>query len=378
MKTVQRIVIAALALVCGLPPVIAQSKNDVIAYIGTYTRGKSKGIYAWRFSPSSGKLTELGLAAETSNPSFLAIHPNHKVLYAANENATGTVTAFSLDPATGKLTLLNSAASHGNGPCHLVVDHGGNFLFVANYGSGNIAVLPLHADGSLGESTTVIQHAGSSANKARQSGPHAHCVTQSPDGHFVMVEDLGLDQVMVYRFDAADGALTANDPPFAKLPPGTGPRHLAFSPNGRFAYVVGEMFSNITAFHYDRTRGALDSFQTISMLPDNFKGNNSGAEVVIHPNGKFLYGSNRGDNSVAVFAVDSGKGTLTALERVPTQGKTPRSIAIDPTGQYLFAAHQDSDSIVVFKINSKTGIPAATGEVLEAGAPVCVLFVAAH
>lgn len=371
----KRILIAAVALFCAIPACYAQ---DVTAYVGTYTRGKSKGIYAWRFNPASGKLTSLGLSAETVNPSFLAVHPNHRFLYAVNETGKGAVTAFTIDAATGKLTALNSVPTRGGGPCHLAVDHSGKYLFAANYGSGSTIVLPINADGSLGEATAFVQHSGSSVNKQRQNGPHAHCVTQSPDGHFLLVEDLGLDEVLVYRFDASNGALSPNDPPFAKLPPGTGPRHLAFSPNGRFAYVVGEMFSNVTAFHYNAARGALDSFQTISMLPEDFKGDNSGAEIVAHPSGKFVYGSNRGDNSVAVFAVDSAKGTLTAKDRVSTGGKTPRSIAIDPTGGYLFAAHQDSDSVVVFRIDQKTGVPKATGEVLEAGAPVCVIFVPAH
>src|SRR5271157_3328390 len=282
MKTSQRILIAALALLCALPPAVAQSQSDFIAYVGSFTRGKSKGIYAWRFNPSSGKLTALGLAAETSNPSFLAVHPNRRFLYAVNENGAGTVSAFSIDAATAKLALLNTASTRGNGPCHLAVDHSGKYLFAANYGSGSTAVLPIHDDGSLGEASAFVQHAGSSANKDRQSGPHAHCVTQSPDGRFLLVEDLGLDEVLVYRFDAAKGTLTANDPAFAKLAPGTGPRHLAFSPSGRFAYVVGEMFSNVTAFHYDAARGALDEFQTISMLPADFKGNNSGAEIAVH------------------------------------------------------------------------------------------------
>jgi 6-phosphogluconolactonase len=371
----KRFLIAAAALLCALPPVFSQ---DVIAYAGTYTRGKSKGIYAWRFSPATGKLTSLGLAAETSNPSFLAVHPNRRFLYAVNENNTGAVSAFSIDAATGKLTLLNSAPSRGSGPCHLAVDHSGKYLFIANYGSGSIAVLPIHDDGSLGEASAFVQHAGSSVNRQRQGGPHAHCVTQSPDGRFLLVEDLGLDQVVVYRFDASKGTLTPNDPPFAKLPPGTGPRHLAFANNGRFAYVLAEMFNNVTAFRYDAARGSLDPFQTVSTLPADFKGTSYGAEIAVHPNGKFLYASNRGHDSIAVFAIDAAKGTLTALDRVPTQGKTPRSFAIDPTGAYLFAAHQDSDSIVVFRIDPKTGIPKATGDVLEAGAPVCVIFVAAR
>ena len=374
MRLTRRFLLAAAALVCALPPAVSQ---DLTAYVGTYTRGKSKGIYAWRFNPSSGKLTPLGLAAETSNPSFLAIHPNRRFLYAVNENANGMVTAFSIDHATGKLTMLNSVSSRGNGPCHLAVDHTGKYVFVANYGSGSVAVLPIHEDGSLGESTAFVQHSGSSANPQRQKGPHAHCVTETTDGR-LLVEDLGLDEVVIYRFDASKGTLTPNDPPFAKLAPGSGPRHLAFGPGGRNAYVLSEMKSTVTAFHYDRARGSLEEFQTISTLPADFQGSSSGAEIAVSPNGKFLYASNRGHNSIAVFAIDPKSGALTALERVPSGGKTPRNFAIDPTGHWLFAAHQDSDNIVIFRIDPQTGIPKPTGDALEAGAPVCVVFLAAR
>jgi 6-phosphogluconolactonase len=374
MKSLTRFLIVAAALVCAIPPAFTQ---DLTAYVGTYTRGKSKGIYAWHFNPATGKLTSMGLSAETSNPSFLAVHPNRRFLYALNENSKVTVSAFAIDSATAKLKFLNSASSRGDGPCHLAVDQSGKFLFVANYGSGSTAVLPIHEDGSLGESASFVQHAGSSADKARQQGPHAHCVTQSPDGRFLMVEDLGLDEVLVYRFDASKGTLTPNSPPFAKLAPGTGPRHLAFSGDARFAYVLGEMFYNVTAFRYDASHGSLEQFQTVPMLPAPVKGN-SGAEIAVHPNGKFLYASNRGADSIAVFGLDPVKGTLTVLDHVSTKGKTPRSFAIDPTGAYLLAAHQDSDNIVVFRIDPSTGVPKATGEELEAGAPVCVIFVAAH
>jgi 6-phosphogluconolactonase len=374
MKLSIRSFIAAAALLSLAAPAFS---GDLTMYVGTYTRGKSKGIYAWDFNSSTGKLSPLGLVAETSNPSFLAIHPNKRFLYTVNEDSKGMVTAFSMG-ADGKLTQLNSVSSRGNGPCHLAVDHSGKYVFVANYGSGSIAVLPIHPDGSLGEATAFVQHEGSSVNRQRQSGPHAHCVTQSPDGKFLLVEDLGLDQVLVYRFNAAKGTLTPATPAFEKLAPGTGPRHLAFAKNGRVVYVLGEMLSTVTAFHYDPARGALAQFQSISMLPDGFKGDTTGAEIAVHPNGKFLYASNRGHDSIAVFAIDPAKGTLTALERVPSGGKTPRSFAIDPGGRYLFAAHQNSDSVVVFQIDPKTGIPKATGEVLEAGAPVCVTFRAAR
>ena len=375
MKTIRRILLAAAALACAAPAF----SQEFTAYIGTYTRGKSKGIYAGRFNSKTGTLSALALAAESSNPSFLAVHPNRRFLYAANENSKGAVSAFSIDPKTDKLTLLNTVSSRGDGPCHLAVDHSGKFLFVANYGSGSVAVMPIHTDGSLGESTEFVQHKGSSVNPQRQTGPHAHCVTQSPDGKFLLVEDLGLDEVLVYRFDSARGTLTPDDPPFAKLAPGTGPRHLAFSPNGRFAYVLGEMFSNVTAFHYDAARGSLDSFQIASLLPADFHGSNSGAEIAVHPNGKFLYGSNRGHNSIAVFSIDPAKGTVTAVAHASTQGKTPRNFAIDPTGAWMIAANQDSDNLAIYKIDAKTGIPQPTGDNhIEAGAPVCVLFVAAR
>lgn len=372
MRLTRRFFLAAAALVCALPPAVSQ---DLTAYVGTYTRGKSKGIYAWRFDPSTGKTTALGLVGETSNPSFLAVSPDRRFLYAVNENGRGMVTAFSIDHATGRLTTLNSVSSRGDGPCHLAVDRTGKYVFVANYGSGSIAVLPIRGDGSLGEATAFVQHSGSSVNRQRQSGPHAHCVTEAPDGR-LLVNDLGLDKVLVYRFDASKGTLTPNDPPYGKLAPGSGPRHLAFGPDFRVAYVLSEMMSTVTAFHYNRARGSLDEFQTISTLPADFKGSSSGAEIAIAPNGKFLYASNRGHNSIAVFAIDPARGGLSALERVPSGGKTPRSFAIDPTGQWLFAAHQDSDNIVIFRVDPRTGIPKPTGGVLEAGAPVCVLFVA--
>lgn len=371
-----------IALACAFPVAFAQSpkaggKGDYYLYVGTYTRAKSKGIYAWRFDAANGSLREMGLVAETSNPSFLALAPNGKFLYAANENSTGMVSAFAIGAATGKLTPLNQVSSKGSGPCHVSLDPAGKFVFVANYNSGSIASYKVQPDGSLSEAVSTVQHSGSSVNRQRQSGPHAHSVVVSPDGHFLLSADLGLDEVLVYHI-GADGSLTPNDPPFGKVAPGSGPRHIAFSRNGRFVYVVSEMIPGVTVFRYDRARGGLESIQTISSLPEGPVGTSSGAEIAVSPNGKFVYSSNRGANSIAAFAVDPSKGTLTEAGRFPSGGKTPRNFAIDPTGRWLFAAHQDSDSIVKFRINPQSGALEPAGETLEAGAPVCVVFQAVH
>ncbi len=380
--------ILGVALACALPAGLAQQapktagKGDYYLYAGTYTRQKSKGIYAWRFHAADGTLQSLGLVGETSNPSFLAAAPNGRFLYAANEDsryqgqATGTVSAFAIDGATGKLTALNKVVSKGAGPCHVSLDPSGKWLFVANYNSGSIASFPVHEDGSLGDAVGFVQDAGSSVNRQRQSGPHAHSVVPSPDGRFLLSADLGLDEVLVYRLGAG-GELTPNEPPFAKVAPGSGPRHMAFSHDAKFVYVVSEMIPGVTVFRYDAQHGSLESMQAISSLPDDFTGTKSGAEVAVSPSGKFVYASTRGADSIAVFAVDRAKGTLTAAGRFPSGGKTPRNFGIDPTGAWLFAAHQDSDSIVKFRINSNTGALTPTGETLEAGAPVCVIFVAA-
>jgi len=351
---------------------------DYLVFAGTYTRGPSKGIYSLRFQTESGKLAPLGVAAETPNPSFLALHPNHRFLYAVNEgNAHGsTVSAFAIDAGTGKLTLLNQVSSRGAGPCHLAVDRSGRWLAVANYESGHLALMPVAADGKLGEATFVERHEGSSVNRARQSGPHAHCVLFAPDNRFLLLADLGLDKIFVYRFDAAKGTLAPADPPFASVAPGAGVRHLAFHPNGRVLYAIDEMASTVTAFHYDPAGGALSDFQAISTLPENFQGRSSTAEIAVNAAGTRLYGSNRGHDSIALFAIDPVKFTLTAMEQTPTLGKTPRHFTLDPDGGYLLAANQDSSDITVFKVHPTTGELTPVGRpVTDAPFPVCILFV---
>ena len=374
--------LADAALLC--PTVQAASENETLGYIGTYTGPKSKGIYSFRLD-SSGRISPPALVAETENPTFLAIHPNQRFLYAANEvgkfggKKSGSVTAFAIEAKSGKLTQLNQQPSGGDGPCHLMVDASGKNVLVANYGGGSVEVLPVKEDGRLGEPSTFIQHEGASINKQRQAGPHAHFITTDPANRFAFTCDLGLDKVLVYRFDTAKGSLVPNDPPSAPIKPGSGPRHLAFHPNGRYAYVINEMACTLTALSYDEKRGELKEIQTVSTLPpeEELKPSFSTAEVEVHPSAKFLYGSNRGHDSIVVFLIDENTGKLTYVQNQSTQGKMPRHFAIDPTGRYLLAENQGSNTIVPFSLDQKTGRLTPTGQVVEGvGAPVCIKFVA--
>jgi 6-phosphogluconolactonase len=348
-------------------------------FFGTYTGEKSKGIYRARLDLASGKLSEAELAGEVENPSFLALHPDGKFLYSAGEVSNfegkpgGAVSAFSLDRATGKLTLLNQQSSGGAGPCHLVVDRGGKNVLVANYGGGSVAALPIEKDGKLRLASAFVQHKGSSVNPRRQEGPHAHSINLDPAGKFAFVADLGLDKVLIYKFDAEKGTLTPNDPAFAAVLPGAGPRHFAFHPSGRFAYVINEMHSTVTAFGYDAARGALQDIHVASTLAEPKQGNST-AEVQVHPSGKFLYGSNRGHDSLAIFSIDQESGELTVVGHQSTGGKTPRNFGIDPTGAFVLAANQSSDSVVVFRVDQQTGRLTPTGQSIEVPRPVCVKF----
>ena len=384
----RRLALLFLALIAVLTPFAqaqrSHANDSYLVYVGTYTGPQSKGIYAFRFDPASGKSISLGLVAETTNPSFLAIDPSQRYLYAANEvgdykgEQSGGVSAFAIDRKNGKLTFLNEVSSRGAGPCHVALDKTGKYVLVANYDSGTVAVFPMLPDGRLGEASAVVQHGGHGPNAERQEGPHAHEIQLSSDNRFAIAADLGLDKLLVYRFDAAKGALTASDPPFAKVDPGAGPRHFAFHPNGRFAYALNEMGGSITSFAYDPRPGSLRKLQSISALAADFKGQNESAEIVADASGKFLYASNRGPDNIAVFAIDSAKGTLRLVEHVSTKGKTPRNFAIDPTGRYLLVANQESNGIVVFRIDPKTGRLTDTGQSLETPSPVCLVFVAAE
>ena len=363
----------------------------MLVYIGTYTRAGSDGIYAFRFDDRTGALRPIGLAAKTSNPSFLVVHPNGRWLYAANEDETyegqksGAVSAFAIDRATGRLTLLNQQSSHGAAPCHLALDRTGRYLLVANYTGGNVAVLPIEFDGRLGKSSAVAQHTGSSVDHERQEGPHAHAVLMDETNRFALAADLGADKVFVRRFDADRGILTGDarqgdaadraEPSTVSLPPGSGPRHLAFAPSYKRLYVINELSSTISAFGWNAANGMLTAEQRVSTLPAGVSASNTTAEITLHPSGRFLYGSNRGHDSIAVFRVDPGTGALTFVEHEPAGGRTPRNFAIAPGGHWLIAANQDSNSVVTFRIDQQTGALERAGNAATVPLPVCVTFV---
>ena len=348
-------------------------------YVGTFTGpGWAEGISVFRMDPAAGALAHEQTVAGVENPSFLALHPTQRFLYAVSEmsdaerRSGGSVVAFAIDLATGHLTILNRQPSGGAGPCHVSVDPAGRYALVANYGSGHVAALPIQHDGRLGAPTDVVEHTGRGPIPRRQEGPHAHFIATAPAGTFVLATDLGIDRVMVYRLDAAAGKLVPNDLPFAQERSGAGPRHLAFHPSARFVYVLNEIDSTLSAFAYDAARGALRIVQTASTLPADFTGPNSTAQVVVHPTGRFAYASNRGHDSIVIFAIDQDTGRLTYVGHEPTRGRTPRNFNVDPTGTFLLAANQNSNTIVTFRIDHQTGRLAAAGPVAETPAPVCI------
>ena len=358
--------------------------SKYLLYVGTYTTNGSKGIYTYSFDPRSAQLGALGVAGETVNPSFLALDPSSRFLYAVNEvpkykdESSGGVSAFAVDRATGKLSFLNEVSSGGADPCYVALDKTGKYVLVANYTGGSVAAFPVQHDGSLGAATAIVQHKGSGPNKERQDGPHAHWIETTPDNRFAIAADLGLDELVVYHFDASNGTLAPNDPPFAKVEAGAGPRHLAFHPNGRFAYVINELQSTVSAFSYDAEHGRLNSLQTISTLPKGFSEHNDSAEIEVHPSGKFIFASNRGHDSIALFSIDPSKGTLRLVDNFSTKGRTPRSFVIDPTGSWLLAANQNTGNIVVFRIDKRTGRLTASGQEVKVPSPVCLKFLAAR
>ena len=356
-----------------------QPNARVILYVGTYTQKGSAGIYIFDFDPVTGE-TELLGTAQTPNPSFLAIHPSKKYLYAVNELTEfegapgGAVSAFAIDPHTGLLTLINQQPSHGTYPCHVTVSPDGAYAFVANYGSGSAAVYPVREDGGLAPASDIVQHEGSGPNPRRQEGPHAHSVTLDPDGRRAYVADLGIDRLMIYDIASEPGKLRPNTPPYVAVAGGSGPRHMAFHPSGRFAYLINEMGNTIIAFAYDSQTGGLQALQTVPTLPEGYEGPNTTADIHILPAGDFLYGSNRGHDSLAVYAIDQATGKLNPVGHVASGGHTPRNFAIAPVGAYLLAANQDSDNVVFFKVDPRSGMPQPAGQELEISMPVCVKF----
>lgn len=402
MRAAGRLALLGTLLFAGTGLQAADAPGKLWVYVGTYTQGtKSKGIYRYDLDLATGKLSNEAAAGRAVNPSFLAIAPNHMFLYAVDEIAdfkgakAGAVTAFAIDQTTGNLARLNQQTTGGAGPCHLSVDKTGTHVLVANYAGGSVSVIPIGPDGKLGEPSAFIQHTGTVFDKVRQGGPHAHSINLDAANRFAVVADLGLDKLFVYRYDADKGTLTPNDPPALATAPRAGPRHFAFHPDGRHAYVINEIDCTLSALDYDAGRGVLTTRQTLSTLPHPVK-DNSTAEVVVHPGGKFVYGSNRGYNSIAIYAVGGepvqkakgrklrkrGRGgnavsnaiTVAGNQQLPV--KTPRNFAIDPTGRWLLAAGQDSGNIVVCAVNPDTGALTLTGTEVHVPAPVCVRFMA--
>jgi len=358
----------------------AQALSAQIMYVGTYTDGTSKGVYAYRFDDKTGKAAPMGLMAESANPTFLALHPNGKFLYAVNEvntfqgKAAGAVTAWSVDHATGKLTLLNQVSSASPGPCHLIVDSTGKTLLVANYAGGSFASFPIGADGKVGEAASFIQEHGSSIDKSRQSEPHGHSVNLPRNDKFMLGADLGTDHVMIFKLDSANAKLTANDPPFASVKPGSGPRHLVIAPDQKHVYVLSEMASSVTTFEFNAETGAMKDIDVESALPADFKGQSTAAEIQIDKSGEHLYTSNRGDDSIAVFEIDKKTAKPKLVQNMSTGGQQPRAFVLDPSGNFLIAGNQKTNTIVVFKVDHATGKLTPAGDKIDLGAPVTFVF----
>jgi 6-phosphogluconolactonase len=347
-------------------------------YIGTSMNqtSPSQGMYRSTLNTETGQLSEPVLAGKAINPNFLDIHPEGTHLYAVGGagGQAGTVGAYAIDRATGSLRLLNEQTAGGTNPLHISIDRKAQNVLVANYSSGSVEVLPIQPDGSLNKPSAFIQHEGSSINPQRQAGPHAHCIFASPDNQYVYCSDLGLDKVLIYRFDAARGTLAPADPAYAAATPGSGPRHFTFHPNGRFVYVINEMEGSVTGYTCNASNGSLTPFQTISTFPPEYAGATSSAEIRVTPDGQFLYGSNRGNNSIAAFRIDPAKGTLTLVEFETAALSTPRNINVDPTGNFLLAANQNGNSVSVYRINRETGALDPVGPSSLVGTPTCIRF----
>lgn len=366
-----------LAFFLGLGSVLLatlpMSAHEIPMYIGTYTKpNASQGIYYATLDSETGAISEPALAVKSGSPSFLVLHPSKPFLYAVNEAGGGSVSSFAIE-APGKLREVNRQPSLGGGPTHISIDRDGKNVLVANYGGGSVAVLPIAEDGSLKEAVGFVQHSGSGPNAARQKGPHAHSIYVDRANTHAYACDLGLDKLLVYRFNAAQSTLEPTDPAFAVTDPGAGPRHLAFGPEDNFVYCVSEMANTVTVFARESGKAVLNSIQTITTLPVDFNGKSSIAEVMIHPNAKFLYASNRGHDSIAVFSIDA-EGKLTPLGHTPTLGKHPRFFGLDPSGKFLLACNMETNTIVPFRIDEATGLLSPVAQPVACFAPACLVF----
>jgi 6-phosphogluconolactonase len=362
-----------------------QHPHQTFVYIGTYTKplphvaGRGQGIYRCHLDFSTGELTPLDHTPNIVNPSYLVADSKQRHLYAVQETNEGdnpAVFAFAIEPETGALSYLNQQPAHGGLPCHITTDRTGRFVLAANYGTGSVSVFPVLDNGQLNSATAVVQHKGSGANPDRQAGPHAHAVVFDPGNRYVFVPDLGLDQIMAYRFDQNRGTLIPHNPPFCRVHSGAGPRHLAFHPNGRYAFGINELDATLITFAYNE--GILTPLQTVSTLPPDFDGERSGAACRVAPAGRFVYGANRGHDSIAIFAFDETTATLAPVGYEPTQGQTPRDFAIDPSGTFLLVANQDTDTVVTFRIDQQTGQLEHTGHVAHIPNPTCLEFAHRH
>jgi 6-phosphogluconolactonase len=371
----QKIVLSFMAILCGF---IANAQQEHYLITGTYTSGKSEGIYVYRFNSADGIAKEVS-HVHISNPSFVAVTPDERFVYSVEEDAAsngkgGEISAFSFDKATGRLSLLNRQPSAGDHPCYVSVDKTGKWVAVGNYSSGSLSILPVEANGGLGAATTVIKHEGSGPNKARQAAPHVHCTFFSADNKFLFVPDLGIDKVMIYAFDETTGKLTAGKQPFAASEPGAGPRHICFAPNNKYAYLMEELGGTVVTYKYKN--GKLKSKQRISSMPAGDSSFAGSADIHVSPDGRFLYASNRAEaNTIAIFSINQQNGKLVLIGHQSTLGKTPRNFNFDPTGNFLLVANQNSDAIVVFKINKETGLLTDTGNRIDVGKPVCLKWI---
>lgn len=350
------------------------------AYVGCYTTpdrdGRGEGIGVYQVDPQSGAWTLVQLVGEVANPSFLAIHPEQHTLYCVHGgNDHSEVSAFAIEPGAGRLTLLNTESTGGANPVSVAVDPSGRLVAVANYTGGSVAALPIGADGTLGPAGAVLEQTGEPGpHPTEQASAHPHHLPFDPNGHFLVAPDKGLDRLFVYRPEVEAGALVPHDPPSVATHAGAGPRHIAFHPNAPYAYVINELDSTITAYDYDPAHGTLHERETISSLPSDFAGDNTGSEIAVAPSGRFLYASNRGHDSIGIFAIEPTTGALAPVGWEATQGKTPRFFALDPSGTFLYAANQGSDTIVTFRADPNEGTLTATGQVIESGSPSCVVF----
>ncbi|HEY4983753.1 MAG TPA: lactonase family protein [Verrucomicrobiae bacterium] len=347
---------------------------DMFVYFGSHRSGPNIGFSLAHFDPDTGALTKPEFLLEVSAPAFFVIHPDGQHLYTCNSGNPGGVSAYEIEPRNGQLKFLNRVPAGGADTSYVSLDQTARYVFAANYQGGNIAVFALKPDGSIGDRTAFVQHTGSSVNPQRQTHPYAHSIIADPSNRFVLAANLGVDKVFVYHFNEKDGSLQTNDPPFATVKPGSGPRHVKFHPNGRWVYVISEIASTVTAFNWNSTNGTLTEFQTVSALPDDFKGTSTCAEIEVHPKGKFLYASNRGHDSLAVFAIDQATGKLTLVEHVSSGGKTPRNFAFDPTGKWILCSNHGSDNAVVFRVDESTGKLTQTGPPVSVPYPFCERF----